>query len=159
MVSTLGLGVLNGVLLAVLLGSEPTVVVADPEPCDCAAEIAAAAAAGGLDPAAMTTAPAGAAVDGEPVPEDGEEPRQDPGLDPETSARQFVTERMDALEAAGKGSGIDTTPWMPTPAEVDAAVVSDGPDTAASRVVIEKLRAGHEALGLPFVIPPAPTTP
>lgn len=157
MAATVGLACLNGVLLFALLTSAPPSV--EPEPCDCAAEIAAAAAAGGLDPAAMAAAPVGDVVEGEPVPEDGEDPRQDPGLDPETSARQFLTERMDALEAAAKAAGVDTTPWMPTPAEVDAAVLSEGPETPASLVVIEKLKAGHEALGLPFVIPPAPTAP
>lgn len=142
----------NAALLGVLAWRSPEPEVADPEPCDCAAEIAAAAAAGGLDPAALS-------APGEPVPEDGEDPREQPGIDPETSARQFLSERMDALQAAGAAQGVSVDQWMPTPDEVDAAVVSEGPDTPASQVVIAKLRAGHDALGLEFEIPPGPTAP
>lgn len=139
----------NGALLVALLSSEP----AAPEPCDCAAEIAAAAAAGGLDPAALAAYGGGGPGSGEePEVAEGGTPRSEP----EEHARAFLEARIDAMKAEGSRRGIDVSPWVPAPVEVDAAIRSGGPETPEAQRVLDKLRDGHRELGLEFEVPAGP---
>lgn len=82
----------------------------------------------------------------------------------------FLAATLQPLERAATDMGLATADLLPTEKEIDAAVASGSPDSAASKKVLEKLKAGYAKVNMPFPevkisraatpsAPPAPTAP
>lgn len=137
----IGLAVANLALLASVL--LVVLSVEAPED-DCAPGLAAAPAAvvapAASTPAARASGPSGSRL------------RSPTGSDagPPATIEELIAVTVGPLEQAAADRGIDVSAHLPTAAE-RAAVAAEGTlDSPPGEVVLEKLKAGYQAVGMPF---------
>jgi len=75
--------------------------------------------------------------------------------DARTELANFLKRTSDLVDRAARRNGVNPTEYVPTDAEIQAAVASGTIHSEESEAVIQKLREGYDQFGLtwPLVIP------
>jgi hypothetical protein len=137
---------LNTVLLLVLLARPAASPVAKVAQADAASSSAASSSAAVSSVVATSTLPVGAVSAGAGV----------------ATVEGVFGPTIEPLERALTDFGLDATALMPTDEELQAAIESGSLESAASLVVLEKLRAGYLKVNMPFPdlsVPSVPVAP
>lgn len=106
----------------------------------------------GLAPAPAAAAAAASAPAARPSGPSGSRLRSPTGSDagPPGTIEELIAVTVGPLEQAARDRGIDVSAHLPTTSERAAVAAAGTLDSAPGEVVLAKLKAGYEAVGMPF---------